>query len=62
MPGFNDQYAYIICQQYGFMPQPDGKYEPHYENHNNQYFTFADRHDKSNIIIQFDPDQLDPVG
>jgi len=55
-----DQYAHIICHDYGFMPEPDGKYEPNWNRENDEcYFTFAKARRGHNVIIKFHSDKLE---
>jgi hypothetical protein len=48
--------AYAIAQKLQMMPQPAGKYEPHYNEDGTKYYTFANYHDASNICIKFYPE------
>jgi len=57
---FENAYASQICTVLGFDPRDTCVYQPHWNDDNVGHFTFANRQDHSNIIIQFDPSEMDP--
>ncbi len=53
-------HAWYVCNKLSFDRRPSTVYQPHYDEAEKGHFTFANRMDHSNIILQFDPDEFPP--
>jgi hypothetical protein len=67
----NDWIAYTLCNTYGFNPPRatyparnrttnPGKYEPDAPSFGNRTFLFAHWFDNTNVLIKFNPFELEP--